>query len=150
IQAPTRDYDKIRRASPGTHRWTVSPLLHATYISPGGFEVSSSCQIDINARNPDTDYRSGVEYRHEFAVGQHVGDWTVGVGGYSYRQLSDDDAPGLTRGNRARVIAAGPAASYFKPGARPPPRLSHAYQECAAHNRAAGHPVAPRTAVGLS
>ncbi|MCO6717068.1 transporter, partial [Streptomyces sp. CHB19.2] len=74
-----------------------------------GFEVSSSFQADFNSRNPATDYRSGTEYRHEFAVGQHLGPWTLGLGGYYYRQLTDDDAPGLTRGNRARVLALGPA-----------------------------------------
>ncbi|MCA5965371.1 SphA family protein [Pseudomonas fragariae (ex Marin et al. 2024)] len=149
IQAPTGDYDKNRLVSPGTHHWTVSPLLNATYISPGGFEVSSSFQIDINARNPDTDYRSGVEYRHEFAVGQHVGDWTVGIGGYYYRQLSDDDAPGLTRGNRTRVLAAGPAVSYFKPGSGLPPIWLHAYKEFDARNRAEGYTVALRTGISF-
>ncbi|KGS15339.1 MULTISPECIES: transporter [Pseudomonas syringae group] len=149
IQAPTGDYDKNRLVSPGTNHWTLSPLLNATYISPGGFEVSSSFQIDINARNPDTDYRSGVEYRHEFAVGQHVGDWTLGIGGYYYRQLSDDDAPGLTRGNRARVIAAGPAVSYFKPGSGLPPVWLHAYKEFDARNRAEGYTVALRTGISF-
>ncbi len=102
--------------SPGLNHWTFSPILNATYISDSGFEVSSSFEADINTRNHATDYKNGVEYRHEFAVGQHVGPWTVGVGGYYYRQFTDDDAPGLEAGNRARVLAVGPAVSYFKPG----------------------------------
>ncbi len=149
LQAPVGDYDKNRLVSPGTHHWTASPILNATYISPSGFELSSSFQVDFNARNNATDYRSGTEYRHEFAVGQHVGDWTLGVGGYYYRQLSDDDAPNLVGGNRARVIAAGPAISYFAPESGLPPVWVHAYKEFDARNRAEGYTVAIRTGISF-
>ncbi|AKJ99964.1 MULTISPECIES: SphA family protein [Pseudomonas] len=142
VQAPTGDYDKDRLISPGLNHWTFSPILNATYISDSGFEVSSSFEADINTRNEDTDYKNGVEYRHEFAVGQHVGPWTVGVGGYYYRQFTDDDAPGLESGNRARVMAVGPAVSYFKPGM--PPVWLHVYKELDARNRAEGYTAALR------
>lgn len=145
IQAPTGDYEKNRLVSPGTHHWTVSPMLNATCLSPSGLEVSSSFQVDINARNRATEYRSGIEYRHEFAVGQHVGGWTLGAGGYYYRQLSDDDAPNLTQGNRARVLALGPALSYFSPESGLPPIWVHAYREFGARNHAEGYTVAIRT-----
>ncbi|MFQ6556323.1 transporter [Pseudomonas sp. Lb2C1-1] len=142
IQAPTGDYDKDRLISPGLNHWTFSPILNATYISDSGFEVSSSFEADINTRNHATDYKNGVEYRHEFAVGQHVGPWTVGVGGFYYRQFTDDDAPGLEAGNRARVLAVGPAVSYFKPGM--PPVWLHVYKELDARNRAEGYTTALR------
>ncbi|WP_338480349.1 transporter [Pseudomonas trivialis] len=142
IQAPTGDYERSRLVSPGLNHWTFSPAVNATYISDTGFELSSSFQLDINTRNPDTHYRNGVEYRHEFAVGQHFGPWTAGIGGYYYRQLSDDDAPGLTRGNRARVMALGPALSYIAPGL--PPVWLHLYKEFDARNRAEGYTVALR------
>ncbi|MGZ0714775.1 SphA family protein [Pseudomonas palleroniana] len=142
IQAPTGDYDKNRLVSPGLNHWTFSPLLNATYLSDTGFEVSSSFQVDVNTRNPATHYKNGVEYRHEFAVGQHFGPWTAGLGGYYYRQFSDDDAPNLTRGNRARVMAVGPAVSYMAPGL--PPLWLHVYKEFDARNRAEGYTVALR------
>lgn len=144
IQAPTGDYDKDRLISPGLNHWTVSPALNATWISNSGLEVSSSFQLDFNTRNHDTDYRNGTEYRHEFAVGQHVGPWTVGLGGYYYQQLSDDDGPNLDHGNRARVLAVGPAVSFFKPGL--PPVWLHAYKEFGAENRTEGYTVALRFA----
>ncbi|RMR04842.1 hypothetical protein ALP93_00248 [Pseudomonas syringae pv. helianthi] len=81
IQAPTGDYDKNRLISPGVNHWTLSPTVNTTYITDSGFEVSSSFQTDINTRNPATDYKSGVEYRHEFAVGQHAGPFTLGWAG---------------------------------------------------------------------
>jgi len=142
VQAPTGDYDKNRLVNPGTNHWTFSPMLNLSYITDLGFEVSSSFQTDFNSRNPATDYRNGVEYRHELALGQHIGPWTLGLGGYYYRQLSDDDAPGLTRGNRARVLALGPALSFFKPGL--PPVWVHLYKESDARNRAEGYTLAVR------
>lgn len=142
IQTPTGDYDENRLISPGLNHWTFSPIVNATYISDTGFEVSSSFEVDINTRNPATDYKNGVEYRHEFAVGQHFGPWTAGIGGYYYRQFTDDDAPGLTSGNRARVLAVGPAVSYVKPGL--PPVWLHLYKEQGASNRAEGYTVALR------
>ncbi|WP_045163117.1 SphA family protein [Stutzerimonas stutzeri] len=142
IQLPTGDYDEDRLVSPGLNHWTFSPILNATYITDGGFEMSSSFQVDVNTRNHATDYKNGVEYRHEFAVGQHVGPWTLGLGGYYYRQLSDDDSPDLTSGNRGRVAAIGPAISYFKPGL--PPVWLHAYKEFGARNKPEGYTVALR------
>jgi len=145
IQAPTGDYDKNRLVSPGLNHWTFSPILNATYISDSGLELSSSFQVDVNTRNQATDYRNGVEYRHEFAVGQHIGPWTVGLGGYYYRQWSDDDSPSLVGGNRARTIAVGPAISYFAPNL--PPVWLHVYKEFDTYNRAEGYNVALRLAV---
>lgn len=144
IQIPTGDYDEDRLVSPGLNHWTFSPIVNATWISDTGFEVSSSVEVDINTRNKATDYKSGVEYRHEFAVGQHFGPWTAGIGGYYYRQFTDDDAPSLTTGNRAHVVAVGPAISYFKPGL--PPVWLHAYKEFDGRNRAEGYTVALRIA----
>ena len=43
----------------------------------------------------------------------------------------------LEAGNRARVLAVGPAVSYFKPGV--PPIWLHVYKEFDARNRAEGH-----------
>lgn len=142
IQAPTGDYDKNRLVNPGLNHWAFSPILNLSYITDSGFEVSSSFQTDFNTRNHDTDYKNGVEYRHEFAVGQHFGPWTAGIGGYYYRQLSDDDAPNLSRGNRARTLAVGPALSFFQPGL--PPVWIHAYKEFDSRNRAEGYAVAVR------
>ncbi|MCP1463285.1 transporter [Pseudomonas sp. S3E17] len=142
IQMPTGDYDKNRLVSPGYNHWAFSPIVNATYLSDTGFEVSSSFELDVNTRNPATHYKNGMEYRHEFAVGQHLGPWTAGIGGYYSRQFSDDDAPGLTSGNRGRVLALGPAISYFKHGL--PPIWLHFYKEYDAVNRTEGYNIALR------
>ncbi|WP_456267882.1 transporter [Kushneria sp. AK178] len=145
VQAPTGEYKEDRLINPGLNHWAFSPIVGFSYITSGGFEVSTSSQLDFNTRNTDTDYRSGIEYRNEFAAGQHVDAWTLGLGGYYYAQLSDDDSPSLSsgEGNRARVWAAGPAASFFSPGL--PTVWLHAYQEFGAKNRTEGYNIAIRT-----
>ncbi|MCX2525316.1 SphA family protein [Larsenimonas rhizosphaerae] len=144
VQAPTGDYDENRLISPGLNHWAFSPIFGISYITSSGLELSSLSQFDINTRNHDTDYRSGVEYRNEFAAGQHVGPYTVGMGGYYYHQITDDDGSSLTSndGNRARVWALGPAISFFEPGL--PSVWFHAYKEFGARNRTEGYNIALR------
>lgn len=146
VQAPTGSYDRNRLINAGTNHWTFVPTAALTYIHPSGFEVSTSVQLNFNSRNKDTDYRSGTEYQQEFALGQHVGPWTIGLGGYVYRQISDDKAPGLQDGNRARVNALGPAISFFDLGSGWPVVWMHAYKEFGARNRAQGRHLAVRAA----
>jgi hypothetical protein len=147
LQLPTGSYDRNRLINAGTNHWTASPTVAFTHITPGGFEVSSNIQINFNGRNKDTDYRSGTEYQHEFALGQHVGAWTFGVGGYYYQQLSDDKATGQPVPNsRARVAALGPAINYFELGSGWPVVWVHAYKEFGAKNRAQGTQVTLRAA----
>lgn len=144
LQLPTGSYDKNRLINAGANHLTLSPVLAFTHIAASGLEVSSNIQLNFNDRNKDTDFRSGIEYQHEFAVGQHMGPWTLGAGGYFYQQLSDDKGPGLLNGNRARVAALGPAASFFDLGSGWPVVWLHAYKEFGARNRSQGTHAALR------
>jgi hypothetical protein len=143
IQIPTGHYHKDDTITTGLNHWTISPAFNLTYLTEGGFEVSSSFQLDINTENKDTHYTSGTEYRHEFALGQHVDDWTIGLGGFFYKQLTDDKAPAssnIVNGNRGSVVAIGPEVSFFRPGL---PFVSfHAYKEFKAKNRTQGYTAA--------
>lgn len=143
IQIPTGHYDKDDTITTGLNHWTFSPAFNFTYITDSEFEISSSFQLDINTENKDTGYTSGVEYRHEFAVGQHFGDWTVGLGGFYYKQLTDDKGKAssdIVNGNKAEAVALGPELSFFRPGL---PLVSfHAYKEFNAKNRTQGYTAA--------
>jgi len=146
LQLPTGSYDKNRLISAGTNHWTVSPNFAVTYIMSSGWEVSSNFQLNFNGRNKDTDYRSGIEYQQEFAIGQHGGPWTFGLGGYHYQQISDDKQAGNDIGNRSRVTALGPVVNLFELGSGWPLVWVHAYKEFGARNRSQGTHAAVRAA----
>lgn len=148
LQLPTGSYRAERLINTGANHWTASPAVAFTWIGPSGLEVSSNIQINFHSKNKDTQYQSGVEYQHEFAIGQHVGPWTLGVGGYLYQQLSDDKVNGakFQDGNRSRVMALGPAISFFELGSDWPLIWAHAYKEFGARNRSQGTQVAVRAA----
>lgn len=148
LQLPTGSYRAERLINTGANHWTASPAVAFTWIGPSGLEVSSNIQINFHGKNKDTQYQSGVEYQHEFAIGQHVGPWTLGVGGYLYQQLSDDKVNGakFQDGNRSRVMALGPAISFFELGSDWPLIWAHAYKEFGARNRSQGTQVAVRAA----
>lgn len=148
VQAPTGSYEKNRLVNTGSNHWTYSPTYAVSYIGATGFEVSSTAQININTRNHATNYRSGNEWQHEFALGQHVGAYTIGLGGYRYQQLSDDDAGGALA-NRARVTALGPTLNFFAPGSGLPTVWLHAYKEFGARNRSQGTQIALRAALAF-
>ncbi len=148
LQLPTGSYRAERLINTGANHWTASPAVAFTWIGPSGLELSSNIQINFHGKNKDTQYQSGVEYQHEFAIGQHVGPWTLGVGGYLYQQLSDDKVNGakFQDGNRSRVMALGPAISFFELGSDWPLIWAHAYKEFGARNRSQGTQVAVRAA----
>lgn len=148
LQLPTGSYRADRLINSGSNHWTASPAMAFTWISPAGLEVSSNIQINFHGKNKDTQYQSGAEYQHEFAIGQHVGPWTLGVGGYLYQQLADDKQNGtkFQDGNRSRVMALGPAISFFELGSDWPLIWAHAYKEFGARNRSQGTQFAVRAA----
>lgn len=143
IQIPTGHYSKDDTITTGLNHWTFSPAFNFTYMTDSEIEISSSFQLDINTENKDTNYTSGIEYRHEFAIGQHLTDWTVGLGGFYYKQLTDDKAPAssnIVNGNKGEVVAIGPELSFFRPDL---PFVSfHAYKEFKAKNRTQGYTAA--------
>lgn len=148
LQLPTGSYKADRLTNTGSNHWTASPAVAFTWISPSGLEVSSNIQLNFHGKNKDTQYQSGVEYQHEFAIGQHVGPWTLGVGGYLYQQISDDKVGGVRfeDGNRSRVMALGPAISFFDLGSDWPLIWAHLYKEFGARNRTQGTQFAIRAA----
>ncbi|WP_415250686.1 transporter [Sulfurimonas sp.] len=98
----------------GRNYYTFEPLYAVTYISDEGWEVSSKIMYDFNRENSDTNYKSGEEFHFDYTVGKHINkDWTVGVGGYYYKQITDDEQNGATiANNKGQVIAVGPQVQY--------------------------------------
>lgn len=113
FMAPTGSFDKTDPSSIGLNYWTIAPILAATYISDGGFEVSGKFQYFFNTKNKDIDYTSGNEFLCDYMVGQHIGNWNVGVNGFIYKQITDDEVAGVkVNDNLAQNFSAGPAIQY--------------------------------------
>lgn len=144
LQAPTGSYDHDRLINTGVNHWTLQPSFNFTYISPKGLEISGSTQVNFNSRNRSTAYRSGSELQQDFGIGQHVGPWIIGTGGYLYKQLTDDRGPSLVDGHRSAVFAFGPALGFVAPKSGLPLVFLHAYKEFRARNRAEGYQLALR------
>jgi hypothetical protein len=114
IFVPVGAYNKDRLANAGRHYWTFEPVVGVTYLNDCGFEVSSKFMYDFNAKNTDTEYRSGQEFHFDYTIGYHIQNWALGLGGYFYYQTTDDEQNGETYmdGFKGRVFALGPEVKY--------------------------------------
>ena len=114
VYAPTGRYDKNDLANIGRNHWAFQPLAGVSYIDPAGFNGDAKVMWTINAKNKDTNFRSGQEFIVDYAAGWGFGNGlTAGVGGYVYQQLSADEQNGVTvPNNKGRAFAIGPSIKY--------------------------------------
>lgn len=113
VDVPTGAYDKNDIANIGRNCYTFEPAYGISYVTDGGYEVSGKFMYDFNTENNDTDYKSGQEFHVDYFTGQHVGSWTVGLGGYYYQQITDDKSDGETVDDyKGRVLGVGPTIQY--------------------------------------
>lgn len=120
VYMPTGPYDSDDLANIGLNCWTFTPNLAYTYINPEAhIDFSFTGGVDLNTRNPATDYRSGA-----LAHGDATLLWTfdnglgVGVFGSALYQISDDQGELADKldGFRGRSFAIGPMLKYSAPG----------------------------------
>lgn len=112
INMPTGNYDRHKMVNIGANYWGIEPLIAASYVTDGGFEVSAKFMYTYNTTNNTTDYKSGSDFHMDYMVAQKFGDWTLGVGGYWFHQLTDDKINGRDVDNRGKAFAVGPAIKY--------------------------------------
>jgi hypothetical protein len=115
VIAPIGAYDKNDLANIGRNYWTFTPVFAVTYMSDSGYEASGKFMYDINTENNDTDYQSGNEFHFDYTFAKRFGAFTAGVGGYFYKQVTDDERNGNTvgsDGNKGQVFAIGPQIKY--------------------------------------
>lgn len=112
--APSGDYDRHDLANIGRNYWGIEPVFALSYIDPAGLNIDAKIMYDFNLENPATDYRSGQELHVDYALGWGLGNgWVVGVGGYAYRQTTDDRQNGeRIEDNKGRAFAIGPSVKY--------------------------------------
>lgn len=118
VTAPTGSYHKDDLVNVGRNYWMFEPLIALTWTQPRGLNIDAKIMYDFNVKNPDTEYRSGQEFHIDYAAGWEVADgWVVGVGGYVYRQITDDKQNGdRIENNKGRAFAIGPSFKYTGSG----------------------------------
>lgn len=145
IYIPTGSYNKTDLANIGRNYWTFEPIIAGTFLTDSGFEASAKFMYDINTRNDDASlmaggakkYLSGQEFHFDYALAKKISDFSLGLTGYYYQQVTDDEADGEKVNNsKGKVFAYGPAIKYdYKNMA-----FSLKYQfETAAENRPEGN-----------
>ena len=70
---------------------------------------------DFNTKNTATDYLSGQEFHFDYTIGKKIGAWSLGLGGYYYKQTTNDEQYGVkygADGNKGQVLAFGPQVKY--------------------------------------
>lgn len=114
IYIPSGSYEARDLANVSRGYWTIEPVAGCTYMSDGGLDVSLKFMYDFNLENPDTEYTSGQEFHVDYTVAQKVGPCALGVGGYYYQQVTDDesDRADAKLMGKGMAVAVGPQVKY--------------------------------------
>ena len=89
---PIGAYDPNRLADLGIGHGAIDGGAGYTYFNPQtGHEFSAVGGLTYNFKNPDTDYRNGVDFHLDMAASQFLNKQLhVGLVGYAYQQLTGD------------------------------------------------------------
>ena len=115
---PVGAYDPTRLANLGIGHGAIDGGGGYTYLNPAtGHEFSAVAGLTYNFKNPDTQYRNGVDFHLDWGASQFVSKQAfVGLVGYVYQQLTDDSGQSpILGGFRSRVIGVGPQFGYLFP-----------------------------------
>ena len=151
---PVGDYDPSRLANIGIGHGAIDGGGAYTYLNPEtGHELSATLGFTYNLENTETDYQNGIDMHLDWGASQFLSKTTmVGVAGYLYYQLTDDEYPtdtplGQVRervigGNRSKVASIGPQFAHtFDLGGTPVYTTARGYFEFWAENRVQGGSV---------
>lgn len=97
----------------GANYLSVEPFWGITYRNQSQWEASAKLMYNIKQENDYTHYQSGDEFHMDYTVGKHLGNWSLGLGGYYLVQLEEDEQDGVTLADtEAQVLAVGPQVAY--------------------------------------
>jgi hypothetical protein len=115
---PVGDYNPNRLYNLGIGHGAIDGGGGYTYFnSAAGQELSAIAVFTYNFKNPDTQYRSGVDFHLDRGVSQFLSKQVfVGFVGYAYQQVTDDPGQNpILGGFRSRVFGIGPQLGYLFP-----------------------------------
>jgi hypothetical protein len=115
---PVGDYNPMRLANLGIGHGAIDAGGAYTYLNPAtGNEFSATAGFTYNFKNPDTQYRSGIDFHFDWGASHFLSKQLfVGLAGYAYQQITDDSGQNpILGGFRSRVLGAGPQIGYIFP-----------------------------------
>src|SRR5258707_3980760 len=115
---PAGDYDRTRLANLGIGHGTIDAGGAYTYLNPAtGNEFSATAGFTYNFKNPDTQYRNGIDFHFDWGAAHFVSKQLfIGLAGYAYQQITDDSGQNpILGGVRSRVLGIGPQIGYIFP-----------------------------------
>ena len=86
-----------------------------TWLDPAiGWDLSAAAGFTFNRTNTATDYKTGDEFHLEWAATKYLTkEFTIGMVGYFYQQLTPDSGTGARLGGfEGRVVALGGSIGY--------------------------------------
>jgi hypothetical protein len=139
---PVGDYDPLRLPNIGLGHGAIDAGGGYTYFNQAsGNEFSGVAGFTYNFQNPDTQYRSGIDFHFDWGASHYLTKQVfVGIAGYAYQQITDDSGQNPTLGGfRSRVFGVGPQLGYNFPVGDMQGSLSlRGYGEFGAANRPSG------------
>ena len=139
---PVGDYDPMRLANIGLGHGAIDVGGAYTYFNQAtGNEISGVAGFTYNLKNPDTQYRSGIDLHFDWGASHFLTKQLfVGIAGYAYQQITDDSGQNpILGGFRSRIFGVGPQIGYSFPVGDMQGSLSlRGYAEFGAANRPSG------------
>ena len=115
---PVGAYDPNRLANIGIGHGAIDGGGGYTYFNPAtGLEFSGVGGFTYNFKNPDTQYRSGIDFHFDWGASKYLTKQVfVGLVGYAYQQVTDDSGQSPVLGGfRSRVLGVGPQIGFLFP-----------------------------------
>ncbi len=115
---PVGTYNPNRLANLGLGHGAIDSGFGYTYFNPHtGWEASAVLGFTYNFKNPDTDYKNGVDGHLDWAVSRFLSpQLQIGLVGYLFQQVGCDSGGGATLGCfRSRVAGIGPQIGFMFP-----------------------------------
>ncbi|MEP9352797.1 transporter [Xanthobacter sp. KR7-65] len=142
LNIPVGDYREGEIANLAFHRLATDLSTAVTWLDPtSGWEISAAAGITFNGTNDVTEYTTGTEFHLEWAVTKSLTkQFTVGLVGYFYDQITGDSGPGARLGAfEGRVTALGGMVAYnFELAGTPISTRVRVYREFDVVNRLEG------------
>ena len=139
---PSGTYVPGQLSNVSLNRPAIDVFGAITWLDPAiGWDLSAAAGFTFNRTNTATDYKTGDEFHLEWAATKYLTkQFTIGMVGYFYQQLTPDSGTGARLGAfEGRVIALGGSIGYtFEVGKLPVSTRIKVYREFDVQNRMEG------------